>query len=244
MRYDWDFRVMADSLPFLLRGLQLSVALAAITMLIGSAIGLVVVLVRLKGRQPLTWLAIAYTEFFRTTPFLAQVLWVYYAVPIITGIRMSPFQAAVLSFSLNVGAFMAEIFRAGILSVGKGQMEAGLSLGLTPGQAMRRIVLPQALRNILPPTASIWLSLFKDTSVASVIAVGEMMYQARALAVNTYRPVEILSVAALIYFVVVYPQSIAIDWIHEILRGEPRRRGRLAKVTVQPGVSATGAGKS
>ena len=243
MRYEWDFHVIADGVPWLLRGLQLSVLLAVLTMLMGSAIGLVIVLARLKGRQPLTWLAAAYTEFFRTTPFLTQVLWVYYALPIITGIRMSSFGAAVFSFSLNVGAFMAEIFRAGILSVGKGQMEAALSLGLTPAQGMRRVVLPQAFRNILPPTASIWLSLFKDTSVASVIAVGEMMYQARALAVNTYRPVEILTVAALIYFIVVYPQSIAIDWIHETLRGVPRGRERPAKLAIQR-AGAAGTGES
>jgi ABC-type amino acid transport system permease subunit len=109
---------------------------------------------------------------------------------------------------------MAEILRAGILSVEKGQREAALAIGLTPAQAFRRVVLPQALQNIMPASANIWLSLLKDTSIASVIAVGEMMYVARSLAVNTYRPVEVLTVAGLIYFLAVYVQSIAIEHLY------------------------------
>jgi polar amino acid transport system permease protein len=225
MRYEWNFGIVLANLPLLLQGLQLSVLLAVITILLGAGLGFGVALARLKAPRPLRWGAMAYTEFFRTTPFLTQVLWIYYALPMLTGIRMSAFASAVLSFSLNVGAYMSEIFRAGILSVARGQTEAALSLGLTPLQALRRIVLPQAVRNVVPPMASVWLSLFKDTSVASVIAVAEMMYEARALAVNTYRPVEILTATAVIYFVVVYPQSLLIDRIHAVWLGERQRPG-------------------
>ncbi len=226
--YEWNFQVVVSNLPALLQGLWLTVELAVVTMLIGSGVGFLVALLRLKAVAPVRWCALVYTEFFRTTPFLAQMLWIYYALPIVTGIRMSALASALLSFSLNVGAFMAEIFRAGILSVAKGQTEAALSLGLTPAQALRRIVLPQALRNVIPPMASVWLSLFKDTSVASVIAIAEMMYEARTIAVNTYRPVEIFTTAAVIYFVVVYPQSIVIDRLHEAWLGEPKRHGLLS----------------
>ena len=159
---------------------------------------------------------------------LAQVLWVYYVLPVVTGIRLSAIACAIIAFSLNVGAFMAEIFRAGILSVEKGQRDAALAIGLTPAQAFRRVVLPQALQNILPASANIWLSLLKDTSIASVISVGEMMYVARSLAVNTYRPVEVLTVAGLIYFLAVYIQSIVIEhlygrWLTRSRRGEDQR---------------------
>ncbi len=236
MGYEWNFQVVFENLPLLLYGLAASVTLAIVTMVLGSIAGLVVALLRLKGPAPVRWAATAYTEFFRTTPFLAQLLWIYYALPILLGVRMSAFTTAVLSFSLNVGAFMAEIVRAGILSIPKGQTEAALSLGLTPAQALRRVVLPQAIKNVVPPIASIWLSLFKDTSVASVIAVGEMMYAARALAVNTYRPVEILTAAAVIYFLVVYPQSVLIDRIHEVWLGQPKRRGLFAAFGIRPEV--------
>jgi polar amino acid transport system permease protein len=242
MRYEWNFGIVFENLPALLQGLQLSVLLALITMLLGSGLGFLVALTRLKAPPPLRWGAMAYTEFFRTTPFLAQVLWIYYTLPILTGIQMSAFTSAVLSFSLNVGAYMSEIFRAGILSVARGQTEAALSIGLTPVQALRRVVLPQAVRNVVPPMASVWLSLFKDTSVASVIAVAEMMYEARALAVNTYRPVEILTVTALIYFVVVYPQSLLIDRLHEAWLGDHQRPGLLDVIGLRatPAVGSAG----
>jgi polar amino acid transport system permease protein len=220
MRYQWDVQVVLQSLPLLLEGLRLTVLLAVVTMLLGSALGLVAALLRLKGRRPVAFVATAYTEFFRTTPFLVQLLWVYYALPILTGIRIPAFQSAVVAFSLNVGAFMSEIFRAGIGSVGRGQSEAALALGLTPAQAMRRVVFPQAFHNVVPPAATVWLSLFKDTSIASIIAVAEMMYEARAVAVDTYRPVELFTAAAAIYFIIVYPQSMLIDRLHEAWRGE------------------------
>src|SRR5207237_650271 len=144
----------------------------------------------------------------------AQLLWVYYVLPVTTGLKISAFGSAVLAFSLNVGAFMAEIFRAGILSVPKGQSGAALAIGLTPEQVFRRIIAPQALQNVLPAAASIWLSLLKDSSIASVISIAELMYEARSLAVNTYRPVEVLTVAGLMYFVAVYVQSIILERVY------------------------------
>ena len=225
MAYDWHFDVVLESLPLLLYGLSWSFLLGLAAMILGSAIGLPVALIRVREVVLASQVAVAYVELFRNTPVLAQVLWIYYVLPVVTGIRLSAIACAIIAFSLNVGAFMAEIFRAGILSVEKGQHDAALAIGLTPAQAFRRVVLPQALRNILPASANIWLSLLKDTSIASVISVGEMMYVARSLAVNTYRPVEVLTVAGLIYFLAVYIQSIVIEhlygsWLARSRRGE------------------------
>src|SRR5918999_2739011 len=118
-------------------------------MIFGSAIGLPVALLRVRRVVLASQIAVGYVELFRNTPVLAQVLWVYYVLPVVTGIRLSAIACAIIAFSLNVGAFMAEIFRAGILSVEKGQRDAALAIGLTPTQAFRRVVLPQALQNIL-----------------------------------------------------------------------------------------------
>jgi polar amino acid transport system permease protein len=223
--YDWNFDVVLESLPLLLHGLLWSFLLGLAAMTFGSAIGLPVALLQVRRVVIASQLATAYVEIFRNTPVLAQVLWIYYVLPVATGIRLSAIACAIIAFSLNVGAFMVEIFRAGILSVEKGQREAALAIGLTPAQAFRRVVLPQALQNILPASANIWLSLLKDTSIASVISVGEMMYVARSLAVNTYRPVEVLTIAGLTYFLAVYVQSIVIEhlygrWLARARRGE------------------------
>lgn len=225
MRYDWDFAVVWESLPVLLYGLQVSFVIAVAAMVCGSMVGLLAALARIVRVPIAASISGAYIELFRNTPIIAQLLWVYYVLPVLTGIRIPAIEAAVIAFSLNVGAFMAEIFRAGILSVPKGQREAAVAIGLTPFQAFRRVIMPQALQNILPASANIWLSLLKDTSIASVISVAEMMYEARALAVNTYRPVEVLTVAGAIYFIVVYVQSIALErlyarWLRRSRRGE------------------------
>lgn len=225
MNYRWDFEVVWESFPLLLQGLEVSALLAVSAMIIGSVIGLGVALLRIAQYRIVSGLAAAYVEVFRNTPLIAQLLWVYYVLPITTGLQISAFGSALIAFSLNVGAFSSEIFRAGILSVPKGQTEAALAIGLTPTQVFRRIVGPQALQNVLPALASIWLSLLKDSSIASVVSIAEMMYEARALAAYTYRPVEIFTVAGLIYFAVVYVQSLAIEHLYARWLRRSRRDG-------------------
>jgi polar amino acid transport system permease protein len=225
MNYQWDFEVVWESLPVLLQGLQVSVVIAVSSMIIGSLVGLGIALLRIAEIRILSGLAAAYVEVFRNTPVITQLLWVYYVLPIMTGLQISAFGSALVAFSLNVGAFAAEIFRAGILSVPKGQTEAAIAIGLTPSQVFRRVIGPQALQNVLPALASIWLSLFKDSSIASVVSVAEMMYEARALAAYTYRPVEIFTVAGLLYFTIVYVQSLAIEHLYERWLRRARRGG-------------------
>jgi polar amino acid transport system permease protein len=216
--YNFRFDVIVDSLPLLLTGLWFTVLIALYAFALGAIVGLVAALGRLSTFRPVNLLATAYVELFRTTPLLAQLWWMYYVIPIATGLTIPRFETAVLVFGLNIGAFLAEIYRAGIMSISRGQREAALGLGMTQGQAMRRIILPQAFSRMIPPMGSLWVGLFKDTAIVSVIAVADLMQQAKVIAVRTYRPLEILTVTALVYFVITYPQSRAVDFLHRKMR--------------------------
>jgi polar amino acid transport system permease protein len=181
-------------------------------------VGLLVAFARLSPIAPLRAVAAAYSDFLRGTPLLVQILWIYYSLPILTGLVLSPFVSAAIALALNLSAFVSEIYRAGIQSIGRGQREAALALGMTNAQAMRRIILPQSIRRVLPPLGSIWVSLFKDTALVSVIAVPELMYRGKVLAIETYRPLEIYTAVAVIYFIVTYPQARGVDWLFSRLR--------------------------
>jgi His/Glu/Gln/Arg/opine family amino acid ABC transporter permease subunit len=216
MGYQWHFGVVWDNLPFLLAGLEDTVALTVVSMGFGLTLGLAIALIRLKFPRVRPAIVI-YVETFRTTPLLVQLIWIYDVLPAI-GLRFDPFWSAILALTLNLGAYLSEIFRAGITSIPMGQTHAGLALGMSTAQVARVIVLPQAVRRIIPPLASMWVGLFKDTSLASAIAVAELSYRANVLAVQTYRPVEILTVVAAIYFVLTYPQARLTYWISNLVR--------------------------
>jgi polar amino acid transport system permease protein len=218
MPYTWRFDVVLENLPFLLQGLWATIALTVLCMLGGASLGLAVALARLSRWRAVRAPAYAYTELFRTTPLLVQIVWVFYVLPILTGLTLSPFHSGLVALGLNVAAFMSEIYRAGVLSVGPGQRDAGLALGMTQIDVMRRVILPQAVTRVIPPMASMWVSLFKDTSILCVIGVTELMFQARYIATETYRPLEVFTVTALIYFVLTYPQSIAVNQVYQRFR--------------------------
>jgi polar amino acid transport system permease protein len=218
MTYTWRFDVVLAELPLLLGGLWLTVALTALSMLVGIVIGLLAAVARASRWPIVGWPAYAYTEAFRTTPILVQIVWVFWVLPLVGGVTLSPFAAGLVALSLNVGAFVAETCRAGLLSIAPGQREAALALGMTGIQALRRVLLPQAVRRVIPPLATVWVSLFKDTSIVSAIGVTELMYQARTLATETYRPLEVFTIVALLYFVITYPQSLGVNRLYNRLR--------------------------
>jgi polar amino acid transport system permease protein len=217
-RYVWRFDVVVENLPHLLGGVWLTCFLTLLCMLLGLVVGLAVALGRLSRWRPIRAAAFAYTEVFRTTPLLVQIVWVFYVLPIVTGITLSAFFSGLVALGFNVGAFMAEIYRAGILSVSPGQSAAGLALGMTRGQVMRRVVLPQAVTRVIPPMATTWVALFKDTSVLSAIGVVELMFRAREIATDTFRPLEIFTVVSVVYFLLTYPQSIAVNALYRRFR--------------------------
>jgi polar amino acid transport system substrate-binding protein len=194
-------------LPLLLRGAVTTVVLSVLGMALAVVVGLVVVLARLYGSRPLRWLAQAYVEVVRGTPLLIQLFMIYYGLPQI-GLSLNAFLAGILGLGLNYAANEAENYRAGIQSIPKGQTEAALALGMTRGQILRRIVLPQALPLVIPPVTNDFISMFKDSSIVSVITMVELTKVYGELATATYDYIGLGLMTAAIYFALSYPASI------------------------------------
>jgi polar amino acid transport system permease protein len=212
MRLDWS--VVWQNAPALAEGTLLTVVLTVVTMLIAVPAGIVLAMMRLSGLRLLSGASAAYVEFFRNLPLILVVYWAYYVMPVAVGVQLSGFVTGLVALCLNVSAYNSETFRAGIGSIRKGQTEAALALGMSRWQVMREIVLPQAVRRVLPVLASTWVSLFKDTSLVSVIAVGELAYTAMRIRSQTFRVLEMLTAMAAIYWALGYPQAKLVDWLH------------------------------
>ena len=181
--------------------------------LIAVPCGMIVAALRLYAWAPVRAAATAYVELFRNLPLILVVFWAFYVLPILTGVGLSPLATGLTALALNVTAYNAETFRAGINSIRRGQLEAAMALGMSRAQALRRVVVPQALRRITPVLASTWVSLFKDTSLVSVIAVTELAYVAMQVRAQTFRVLEMLTAMAAIYWLLGYPQAKLVDWI-------------------------------
>jgi polar amino acid transport system permease protein len=207
MDYSFDFQLILDNYPVLLRGLVTTLALWAPCFVAGIVVGFALALARLSRHAWLRIPSLGYIELFRDTPVLIQLIWFFYAFPIIIGVQLSPFMAAALGLTLNTSAYCAEIFRGGIESIARGQWEGARALGMRHSAIMRRIILPQVFRRMLPAFTNRAIELAKVTSLASVLSVHELMYQGRLLSSTYYRPLEILTVVALVYFVIIYPGS-------------------------------------
>lgn len=207
MNYEWDFSLVVQNYPVLLRGLLVTIELWVPSILLGLAGGLIVALGRMSRHRWLQRVALGYVELFRDVPVLIQLIWFFYAFPVIIGVQLQPFVAALLGLSLNTSAYCAEIFRGGIESVARGQFEGARALGMTQRALMRRIVLPQVGRRMLPAFTNRAIELAKVTSLASILSVHELMYQGRLLSSTYYRPLEILTTVAVVYFVLIYPGS-------------------------------------
>jgi len=205
MNYTPDFSIVTDNWIVLMRGLVVTIELWIPSVLFGLAIGFLIAQMRLSPRRLLSVPSLVYVELFRDTPVLIQLIWFYYAFPLLIGAQLSPFSAALLGLSLNTSAYCAEIFRGGIRSIHRGQMEAAKAIGMTQAQAMRRVILPQVVKRMLPAFTNRMIEVAKMSSLASVISVHELMYQGRLLSATYYRPFEILTAVAFIYFVLIYP---------------------------------------
>jgi glutamine transport system permease protein len=211
----WKYEVVTQNLPFLFSGVKMTVAVSLVSLIFGLVVGLFVALLRLSSLRSLQFLSGVYIDVLRSTPLLVQLIWVFFALPILIGHSLEPFVAAVLTLSLHSGAYLAEIYRAGILSIPQGQRAAALSLGMTPAQALWRIVLPQAVTRMLPPIGSQFITLFKESALVSLISLHELMWQAQSLAAFTVRPLEVLTAAAIIYLALTFPQALAVNHLHQ-----------------------------
>src|SRR6266700_2639414 len=202
MTFDWS--VVGAHREALVAATGMTVLLTVATMAIAVPCGIVVAGLRLYAWAPVRTLATAYVELFRNLPLILVVYWAFYVLPISTGIGLSPFATGLAALALNVTAYNAETFRAGINSIRRGQVEAAMALGMSRVQALRRI---------LPVLASTWVSLFKDTSLVSVIAVSELAYVAMQIRAQSFRVLEMLTAMAAIYWLLGYPQAKLVDWI-------------------------------
>ena len=201
---DFRFDIIVEYLPFLLKGALLTIGISMLSIALGSIFGLGVGLARMSNSRLLRLTFSGYINFFRGTPLYVQILMVHFGlVPLLYGETNAIF-AAVAALSLNSAAYTAEIFRAGIQSIDKGQSEAAISLGMTKFQAMRHIILPQAMRRMIPPFGNEFIVLVKDSSLIAIIAAPEIMYWSNAMRGQYYRVWEPYLTAAVIYFILTY----------------------------------------
>ncbi|MGE4273044.1 MAG: amino acid ABC transporter permease [Desulfitobacterium sp.] len=202
MELRWE--LMIESINPLLKGAVITLELTAGAVAIGIVIGLFMSLMRLSGSRIVRGFAIAYIDFFRGTPLLVQILMVYFAVPQLFDFQIPnnyQFIAGIGAMGLNSGAYIAEIFRAGIQSIDRGQVEAARSLGMSQTQAMRYVILPQAFKRVIPPLGNEFIALLKDSSLVSIIALQDLMYTGKLIVSRTYQPFVIYMEVALIYLV-------------------------------------------
>lgn len=207
MDYAFDFALVVETFPILMRGFVVTLELWLPSLAIGLAAGLGLALARLSRSRLLRGGSLVYIELFRDTPVLIQLIWFYYAFPILIGLQLSPFTAALLALALNTSAYGAEIFRGGIQSIARGQWEGAKALGMRHADVLRRIVLPQVFKLMLPAFTNRAVEVAKMSSLASVLSVHELMYQGRLLSSTYYRPFEILTTVAVVYFVLIYPAT-------------------------------------
>ena len=196
-----DFELIEHALPILLLGAGVTIEITAVSVAIGFFIGLFVGIARISQMKILRILATIYADCIRGTPLLVQIFLIYFALPIVTGPRVEPFAAAVIACGINSGAYVSEIFRAGIQSIDIGQTEAGRSLGLTWWQTMYYVILPQAVRNILPPLGNEFIAMLKDSSLVSVIGFEELTRRGQLIIAQTYGSFEIWTTVAILYLI-------------------------------------------
>jgi polar amino acid transport system permease protein len=201
----WDFASVLDNKEALIAGAIGTVRLFAICLVCGLGFGLVVGLGRYARTRWFNWPATLFVEFFRNTPVLVQILWFYFALPIVAPFEISPLAAAALGISLNAAAFSAEIYRGGIQSIERAQWDGARAIGMNWGQAMRRIILPQALKRMTPALTSRAIEVFKSTTLASTVAYVELLQQGKLIASLNYNPIEAYTTVAVIFFVILWP---------------------------------------
>jgi His/Glu/Gln/Arg/opine family amino acid ABC transporter permease subunit len=214
MGYTFDFSWLPGDLHLYLRAalitLEIFVYSGVVSFVLGLLVGTALTSSHAYVRTPFR----IYVEIFRLTPPLLQIVTIFFLIPILVGVDISALWSGIIALSLNYAAFFAEIFRAGITALPRGQWEAAAAMGLTPTRTLRRIILPQAVRNMLPPVGSMLVSLTKDTSLVSVIGVAELLNASQSIGASTFRNIEALLVASLFYLAINLPIATAVNWWH------------------------------
>ena len=216
--FEWRWNSLNPYYGNFLEGLVITGQLSAIIIAGALFFGVILGAARYSKRRIINWPATLYIEMFRNTPILVQIVWFCYAFPVLVGGQIEPFMAAVFGIGLNITAYSAEIFRGGIQSLDRGQWEAGRAIGMSYLQVMRRVILPQAIRRMVPAFANRMIEAVKATSLASTIAVADLMWQGEMLANAIYRPFEVYTAVAVIYFLAIYPLVLGTYGIERWLR--------------------------
>ena len=206
--YNWDFTFLWMYRWLLIKGLGFTLLYTIGSIAFGLIIGLLVGLLRLSRNWLVTLPLIAYIEAFRCTPLLVQIIWFYYAFPVLVGIDMPAVVAGLLVLSLYTGAFYAEIFRGGVISIERGQWDAARAIGMRHVEVLRRVILPQAIKRMIPPFLNQSIIQLKNTSLVSTIAVSDLLYQGQLITSATYRPLETYTTVAMIYFAILFPLTL------------------------------------
>ena len=208
--HEWAWYILSPNkvngltnLKFLLSGMGLTIYISVISIIISMFLGFVVAIPSLAKNKFLTYINIGYVEIVRAIPLLVLILWFYYGLPIMTGLSFSPFVSGIIALAISESAFQAEIFRAGINSIKKSQWEAGSSLGLTFYKRLRLVILPQAIKNILPALGNQFVYVLKMSSLVSIIGIADLTRKANELVVSTYRPLEIYTFLILEYLILI-----------------------------------------
>ena len=208
--YEWGWNIIDPSnldgltnLKFLISGITITIYISVISIILAMIIGLFVALPSLSNNKFLSYFNIAYVEIVRAIPLLVLILWIYYGLPIMTGISFSPFVSGVVALTISESAFQAEIFRAGINSINKGQYEVANSLGMNFWKKMRLVILPQAIKVVLPALGNQFVYVLKMSSLVSIIGIADLTRKANELVVTTYRPLEIYTFLILEYLILI-----------------------------------------
>jgi len=212
----FNIDIIKEILPFLLKGALLTIFFSVTSEIIGIIIGLVTSVIRVTRIKVLSQLVVVYVDLFRGTPLLMQIIFIYYALPYV-GINLPAIVAGIVALSVNSGAYVSEIFRAGIESIDRGQTEAARSLGMSYMQAMRYVVIPQTIKRVLPPLTNEFVALIKDSSLLSVIAIAELMRTAKEMMTWKMNPSS-LTAAAIIYLIITLPLTRYISYMEKKLK--------------------------
>jgi His/Glu/Gln/Arg/opine family amino acid ABC transporter permease subunit len=204
MGYQFDLKIIADNIDEFVLAIVMALAVAAVSMVVSLVLGLIVALIRISRYSALSAAARGYINFFQGAPLYVLIFWVYYGIAMLLGLNFRPFTAGVIALSAQYGAFLAEIYRSGIEAIGRGQREAAVSMGLTTAQSYRYVILPQAVRVVLPSIGNMWIAMIKDSSLLSVIGVMEIMRTAYLNSNDYFRPFEFYTLAALIYIALTF----------------------------------------
>lgn len=219
----FSFDLIINSIPLLLTGAAVTIEITALSIALGIVIGLFAGVARISSVKIVRYAAAVYVDFFRGTPLLVQIFIIYFALPVVTGQRIDPFIAAIAGCGINSGAYVAEIFRAGIESIDKGQMEAGRSLGMSWLQTMGYIIVPQAFRRVIPPLGNEFIALLKDSSLVSVIGFEELTRRGQLIIARTYGALEIWLSVAVIYLIMTLTISRLVAYLEKRWRINDKR---------------------